>query len=227
MAIVKPSGIISDLNGKLNGSYFARSGNGTLALNTKPVPASSSSLTANLGARRMMYLIKRYKALTTAQKLQWTIFAEQNPINTDTGEPLYLSGMNLYLHLNETLRRNGLTLLTTPKRFVKFPAMSYSYVQNNATRTRIGFSPQPVPTGFNINMFASPPFLKGRKYKDHNWYYLGARPQGSTSSWVVVGNWIQRFGNPVPGTYVALKVYLINRSTGQSALPTFIGGINS
>jgi hypothetical protein len=99
MASIKLSGLISDIRGKLNGSYFAKRKNVTVMSTnrggklTKADAGRGALQTAQLAVGRVS---QSWAGVTESVKNQWSAFASTKTWFSKTGEPYTPSGYEVY-----------------------------------------------------------------------------------------------------------------------------------
>jgi hypothetical protein len=103
MALVKYGTIVTEIKGKVGGQVFQRCGQSLSMRNTGPriyTQSQQKSLSMNV----MSQVSSQWRGLTTAQKTNWYNVASSYPTFDKFGNPIVLSGYQLFIMLNKRMR---------------------------------------------------------------------------------------------------------------------------
>lgn len=99
MASIKLSGIISDIRGKLNGSYFAKRKNITVMSTNRGGKLTKADAGRTALQRSQLAIgttAKNWQGLSTSVKSQWSAYASTKTWFSKTGEPYTPTGYEVY-----------------------------------------------------------------------------------------------------------------------------------
>jgi hypothetical protein len=106
MALIKSS-VIASASGSLGGLVFSRN-RGGMYIRQRAVPVNPSS--ADQQAVRMIFgnLSTTWATLTADQRTSWATYAENTPVTGPLGDPVTLTGQQMYVRCNSARVRGGL-----------------------------------------------------------------------------------------------------------------------
>lgn len=95
MAVIQFTGLVSEIQGKLNGSVLSKGRNGRVIYNrpTQRKEPTAAQLRIRAGFSAASYY---WQDLTPEQKLDWDQIAENNPVPDRFGNPTVLSGFDYF-----------------------------------------------------------------------------------------------------------------------------------
>jgi hypothetical protein len=95
MAVIQFTGLVSGIQGKLNGSVLSKGRNGQVIYNrpTQRKEPTAAQLNIRAGFSAASYY---WNDFTTQQKLDWDQIAEDNPVSDRFGNPTILSGFDYF-----------------------------------------------------------------------------------------------------------------------------------
>ena len=116
MASIKLSGLISDIRGKLQGSYFASRNNTTIlsSCTTKTTKADAGRVLLQLRRQAMRSVSQTWQTLTDAQKLAWQAEAALQTFYTKVGIGYTPTGYAWYSKCNLLLSSSLVANITSP-----------------------------------------------------------------------------------------------------------------
>jgi len=123
MAVVKYGTIVTEVRGKVGSVVFQRCGK-SLSIRSQ-VSKNYSKFASNYSNRfDFASLALTWNSLSAAQKLSFKTQAPSFPTKDKFGNPIVLSGYNLFIMVNRTLLLGGRPLLTTAQPYyVSAPAL--------------------------------------------------------------------------------------------------------
>lgn len=96
MAIIKTSGLITDINGSINGTTFQNSLGG-LTMKSKSFQSKNYSMLANAQKATMSGVQNYWRNLSQADRDDWQVQAEFAPVGMKRGNGRKLSGQQLFI----------------------------------------------------------------------------------------------------------------------------------
>jgi hypothetical protein len=102
MAIVKYSGLITEIRGNLGGAVFQRMGQ-SLGIRSQVGNRTSTSIRANLWRQIISILAARWLVLSSTNKALWISAAPSWPALDRFGNVIKLNGYQLYLQVNSLM----------------------------------------------------------------------------------------------------------------------------
>jgi len=112
MALIKTSGIVAAISGKVGGSVYSRNRYGAYVRNwAKPVNPNSSAqqkVRADMGA----LVSDWFNELTVAQRASWAVYAAAVNFVNRLGETITLTGFNHYIRSNIARLSNSMTRIS-------------------------------------------------------------------------------------------------------------------
>jgi hypothetical protein len=106
MAVIQFSGLVSGIQGKLNGSVLSKGRNGQVIYNrpTQRKEPTAAQLNIRAGFSAASYY---WNDFTTQQKLDWDQIAEDNPVSDRFGNPTVLSGFDYFKRMMQLAYPQG------------------------------------------------------------------------------------------------------------------------
>lgn len=114
MALIKVTGIISDIRGKVAGSVFQRSLGG-LVLKLKPQPINKNTLPQNKTRNFTFKLQQEWRLLSEMQRTLWEQFTKFNPILQRRSKELFINAQQNFIKFNSYRLEYGLNILKVPQ----------------------------------------------------------------------------------------------------------------
>jgi len=103
MAIVKYGAVITEIKGKVSGSVFQRCGQ-SLSLRSNPSHRKASTSFGSVARNNFAFVANYWQSLSQAQKDVYASVASSYPTLDKFGEPIILTGFQLFVYLNRVLR---------------------------------------------------------------------------------------------------------------------------
>lgn len=116
MALIKTSGIISDIRGSIGGTIFQRTSAGLIARNKSTNINKSSSL-QNSRRNITTRLQALWMELSNSQRIDWQNFIKYNPIKQKNISGRFINGQQTFLLINYYRIFYNETVLTSPVYF--------------------------------------------------------------------------------------------------------------
>lgn len=113
MALIKPSGTISDIRGKIGGTVFANSGAG-LVMKNLTSPVNRNTIRQNNQRNVIADLQSQWLQLTNHQRGCWDHWLKLFPIKQNNFNKLPINGQQAFIKINTPFRLYGKTIITDP-----------------------------------------------------------------------------------------------------------------
>jgi len=222
--LTKLSGILSDVDGKLGGSCFARNRYG-LYMKNWVTPFNPQSPYQSLVRNNFRSLVILWQSLTEEQHYLWNELGKKVNDKNKLGETFHPSGFNIFLTLNQNLFLIGQTPISDAPAQPAVPSctwssFAYNNITNDITGTLTGGSvTADIYYTFEISRYYSP----GRNYPPVNFgrfQYL----DDSTLNWTILSvDYDARFSFPfLPGKRYFFRFKAIHKTTGFNSVPIVI-----
>ena len=224
MAKVLFTAVVADMRNKLNGTVFSKNRYGAYT-RTKVTPVNPQStfqtaVRANFGTTSASW-----RGLTQAQRNAWIAQAQFFPIIDIFGNSKVLSGQALYQQLNRNLFTAGQSAITTPPSPAAIPSFyATAFVSSAGGADTITVSAATVPAGHTCIVAVTAQLTPGIQFAKNRFRVLGTFTATATAI-VITTAYRARFGTPVVGNKILVKVYLIDNTTGQASTPSEVSTI--
>lgn len=219
---IKYSALVSGARNKLNGSVASRNRYGDYFRNkTTPINPRTAYQTAVRAVFAMFS--SAWLSLTQAQVAAWNAASANFPFTDIFGDTLFLSGNSLFVKLNTNIKNAGGTQIDDPPEKVAVPGItSVTLTASNVSGTvtiSAAFTTSSTPGANNtIIAYATPGVSSGKTYVK-NLYRLMAGNISTTSPAVLSTDYTARFGDPVVGSKVFVRLAVLDKTTGQMGVP--------
>jgi len=218
------SNILSDARGKLNGMVFSKNRYASIVRNkTSPVQPNT---TAQMNRRQTFgALSASFRGLTVAQIAAWNAAVANWPRSNTFGQQYLMSGLNLFVGLNNNLSTSSSPTISNPPLPVELPVFKLQSASlDSAGLGSLAFTPT-VPAGYVLVLRSTPPLSAGRDFVKSLFRQIVVAPALTASPFLFGPAFVARYGLPSVGTKVTLEAYLINTTTGQATVATTIATI--
>ena len=145
MAIFTPGAVIGQISGRVGGYVFSRNRGGSYVRNGS-VPSTVVTEKALLYKSYLAAASQAWTALTDAERLSWTVWAQSKTSTNRLGRSISLNGQNWFVSLNSRLAAAGETMLTVPP-VTSSPVgvvISAFTVDAGVGATQVTFTPAPL-----------------------------------------------------------------------------------
>lgn len=217
MAKIKFSALVSDIRNSLNGSTFARNRGGSYFRN-KTTPSNPQTASQSLVRSGFGGISQAWRGLTEAQRSTWNEGSSNFPYTDQFGDSRVLSGFQLHQKLNTNLRQVSIApLQSCPQPQTMFELGSMSVISALATsELDVVIAPTPVPVGFSVVVQATRPVSNGRTFVKNDYRTIGTGlVVGAGGVIDIFAVYSSKFGAPVLGAKIGVRVWLVNTATGQ------------
>lgn len=222
MAKIKYSALVSDMRNKLNGSVLSANRYGSYIRN-KVTPVNPQSIYQQNARQVLSNLSSGYRNLDRSQISAWNSSGVNFPFTDIFGDVKHLSGQTLFVKLNANLLKVGKSQISVPPLPQSFPDLAISDEDFNinaqgelAGSFKIGDAT--VPTGMSLVVYATAGVSPSIQFVKNRFRFLGTF--SATASLVdVSAKFTERFGAPLVGENVHLRIAYVNEATGQQSVP--------
>jgi len=213
MAIVIPSGLISEIRGKVGGSIFQRSKAGII-LRKNTIPVNKRSNLQNTARSISANVLQAWFGLSNAQRIIWDRFKQYLPVQQKNFNTLFLTAQQTFIKFNSYRLHYSLPILETPK-FNKCAVSPITLsITSNGVAITLVTSRTMVPANEFIVLFMTIVFPSsvnnpGSRYK------LIKFETTATDTYNITALYTAIFGQvPAAGTVVFVKYTNVSKLSG-------------
>lgn len=221
MALMKLSGLLSGLKGKINGSYAQARGNGLYGLNLNGQYAAKKKpkrmMNADAKKLQVAYsnLAQQWRTLSDTERTQWGSACINYPTTDRFGAPRTPTAYELYMRLNGTLSRYNLGYINTPLAPATFSTIGPMGI-SEASATAFKFDPNGTITAGEYIILCACPWQSAGKQVDLTQMRIIAQYDSSAVYPVdPYPNYAAIFNQPPTGVRLWFGMYIVNSYTGQ------------
>ncbi len=146
------SEIVTQVSGSIGGTTYSHNSAG-MYRRSRTIPVNPNSTDQQAVRNNLTELAQAWgQTLTSAERTIWTNYAENNPVTGKLGDPLILSGQQMYIRCNAVILRggivrvddgpqtDGLAMLTTPVSTISIAAgtISTAFTNTDAWANAVG-----------------------------------------------------------------------------------------
>lgn len=215
-----PGAIVSEIRGKIASTVFARNRGGAIIRNRIKGTNRRSTLQTNV-RQRLSALASEWRGLTELQRGSWNNASPQFPTQDNLGQQIFLTGEQLFIRSNANLILIGEAQITDAPIPTSFPAITASFTVLTDAAITVGFTPDPVPAGFKLVIFATAGVSAGRSFVNENQFrfMLAVAPAGASPA-DIEAVYTAVFGTlSVTGLKVSVKAFLVEITSGLAGIP--------
>lgn len=222
MAKIKYSALVSDMRNSLNGSTLSKNRYGSYMRN-KVTPVNPQTSFQQAARQILGNLSSSFRELTIGQIKAWNNSGINFPFTDIFGDVKHLSGQTLFVKLNANLEKIGSPRILNPPLPTGFPEIAIeSFVfqteDGDVEAADILIEGTVVPANHRLVVYATPGLSRSISFVKNRYRFLGAF--NVVGSEVSIGAEYQaRFGTPLVGEVVHIRVALVAVETGQQGVP--------
>lgn len=208
---------VVDGRGKLNGWVFAKNKSGNYArvkvTPTNPQTQFQAAVRAPFGA-----LAQSWKGLTEIQRQGWRALAENTTYSDIFGNAKKLSGLNLYIQLNQNLITIGEAEIQTAPTLEGVPAITSLVIEPDATAGDFECTTAPgtVPANTTLVFYATAQQSPGAVFTKGRQRVVDLIAAGTAGPFDIFTKYENRFGTLTAGKNVGVYARLISTVTGEA-----------
>jgi len=162
MARVKFGSVVTGIKGKVGGQVFQQNRYGW-TLRQKPIATGNNSASKSAKRQMLLQVSQHWRTLTDAQRIGWNDMAPSWPHVDPFGDPVQLTGYNLFCMVSLNLLTIGGTIVDAASLPATITALLTVDVSLGAAggQYRIDFTPTPLVNDDVIIVWASPQVSAG------------------------------------------------------------------
>lgn len=213
--------VVSDARNKIGGVVFTKSRSGAVARRKVSPVQPRSSAQVNVRASLTDFSKQWSGILTAAQRAAWIAFASNNPVKDVFGASHILTGLQMFVRLNQALATVGGAAITSPplNLSVGFPGVitvvinhvGPVYTVSPANAAGANDAPVVESTGV-VNA--------GRKFVTSKFRFVKAFAAALAGPWACTPEITNKFGSIVLGQTWFTRASYTNFLTGAQSLPS-------
>lgn len=217
MAKVKFTAFMADVRGKLNGTVFSKNRGGAYT-RTKVTPSNPQTVAQTTVRQRLASLSASFRALTAAQILAWNNSVNDFLGTNVFGDTVKPTGLQLFVKLNANLLSIGLPVIDNPPAPTALSPLTATIA--SLTDTVFTAALGSITTDETYVIEATAPVSPGRLFLKNEFRVITT--VAGTGSAIPTQNiftaYSAKFGAPVFGQRVGLRVKVISEVTGQAGV---------
>lgn len=215
--------LTSDARGKLNGMVFTRGRYGAV-IRTKVSPVQPATPAQQLVKQNFGALSASWRDLPTDERNGWNAVVSQWQKTNVFGQQYTLSGINLYVGLNQNLLQVEQPNISVAPLPGEMPVLQAFGIAADVSSTSIIWtlgmnSSSVIPVGYNLVIDATPPMSPGRTYVKNKYaqitFLAAAVDTNLQNLWPA---YVARYGALAAGQIIYLRAKLIDIATGQATI---------
>lgn len=217
MAKVKFTAFMADARGKLNGTVFSKNRGGSYT-RTKVTPSNPQTSYQTVVRQRLAAFSAGFRALTAAQILAWNN-AVSDFLGTNVfGDTVTPTGLQLYVKLNSNLAAIGAAAISDPPSPTALSPLTASI--NTLTNAAFTAALGAISIDETYIIEATSPVSPGRTFLKNEFRVITtvAGTGVAIAAQNIFAAYSAKFGAPVTGQRVGLRVKVIHETTGQSGI---------
>lgn len=223
MAFAKftPGAIVSEIRNKIAATVYSKNASGPIIRNrVTPINRRSNGQTQQ--RQTLSSLASGWRGLTQAQRDGWNAAASNFPQTDSLGQTVILTGEQLYVRCNANLTLTGNTLITDAPIPTSFAALTASIASLTASAFTVGYTPDPVPTGFSLVIRATRPVSAGKQFfAQSEFRFVAAIAAAAASPANIDSAYEAIFGDKTSqvGQKVSVECFLMEDASGLAGIP--------
>jgi len=219
MARIKPSVVVADIRGKIQGSIFQAS-NAGLVLKSNRKRVNKNSLSQSLVKSITAALQSQWQQLSTANRDTWNAFATFAKIQHRNNAAFFINAQQAFIKINAIRIRYGLAILNPPD-FSKCVTLSVSFtVALNGAALELTASRLIDSSVEFVVCFITVPVSAAINNPGSRFKILVFTTTTDTT-FDITASYIAVFGRaPVPGETIFTRAYVANKLTGLFTAPS-------
>lgn len=215
MALLKFGAIITDTRGAIGGQIIRWTRNGHIIYNGA-LPKKILTQKNSVVRTTFSHFSKRWwQQLDASQRDDWRALAEANPRPNVWGDEYPLTGLALYVALNQTLIQAGETPTddAPTDQAVSAPATATLTVSTPSTAS-LAFTSTPAPADHKPYIFVTPPISPGVANFDGKFFFLTTFSAASSSPLNIASALIALTGPLLESRQYAARLHFLNTTNG-------------
>lgn len=225
--LIKWGALVVDGRGKIGGQVASKNRTGAYMRN-KVTPVNAQTSFQMAARQELGSLSSAWSELTQSQRDAWNGAVENYQKTNIFGDQVKPTGKNLFTGLNRNLKNVDEAQIDVPSSPVEFPVIEFNELTVSTSAVTADISPEVIPAGFTPLWFATAPQSPGKSFVKSEYRMIGTTeaPDGP-EGWDLTSIYTARFGNPVAGQKVFVKMVLVSTGSGQKGVPVEANAIVS
>jgi len=215
MALIKLSGLLTGMSGKLGGSIIAQTSNGNY-LKQNSFSQQHPTAAQSLQRTQIYPVTQNWRSLTPTQQAAWVSESPNYPYTDRLGGTSYYTGFQLFTKLNLNRLLIGETVLNTPATYVNYvlsTPSNYSFTPNTKIIQYTGGSNDMEVLFYFTSGLNFQTSIKNQKFR-----LIAHLPVNTAvGTWQFTSAYTDIFGLVPRNSYVTVKVRYVVRSTGYAS----------
>lgn len=231
MALLQLGSVVTDIRNSIGGVTYSRNRGGSYSrarvAPLNPRSAAQTSVRQNFALNSKLWS----GTLTAAQRVAWTIFAQNNPVTNVFGASKILSGNAMLMKLNQVLKQIGAAPITDPPTDLSVPALAAVLAYDGSGSPGallVTTAAQSVTAGVKYYIFATRPLPPGRTPQTSDYRYIKTTAAVAAAVSIdITDAYEAMFGEPTAGTLTGVLVATVNTASGALTVGTQVSGLNN
>jgi hypothetical protein len=208
--------IVADARNKISGNVFSKNKAGSF-VRRKVSPSQPHTPRQSAVRSALSGLSKAWGGtLTDTQRAGWEGLAAANPVKDVFGSNIILTGLQMYIRLNQALLEAGQARIddAPPALSVAaFTSLSGAAAAGAATFTAT-YVPTPVPAATTLEIWATQQFSPGRASFGGKYRLLQSFAPAAASPANIKAAYVAKFGTLVAGKKIGIGAVHVDNTTG-------------
>lgn len=216
-----PGAIVSEIRNKIAATVYSKNASGAIIRN-RVTPINRRSTGQTQQRQTLASLASGWRGLTQAQRDGWNAASANFPQTDSLGQTVILTGEQLYVRCNANLTLIGQSLITAAPIPTSFDPLTATIASLTAAAFTVGYTPDPVPTGFSLVIRATRPVSAGKQFFAQSEFRFVAAIAAATASPANIDTAYEAiFGDKTGqvGQKVAVEAYLVEDASGLAGIP--------
>lgn len=218
MAILKLGGFATQISGKIGGSIFGTSNNGSY-MKSNAYSQQPNTPKQSIQRTKVNQANKFWRAVTPGDKLLWQTETANYPYTNRVGDIAYYNGYQLFNWLNINRLNTGNTINTAPPVFVALTEPIYTINSNTTAFMVLGWT---VNAGTqNVTIYATRQMEPGAPTVSKDFLTIGNfNMLGANGTATIYALYTSVYGAPIAGKQISFKFKTTVVSSGNANKPT-------
>lgn len=222
MAKVLYGGGVANMSGSEAGTVHSHNKGGTYT-RQRTVPTNPQTVAQILQRDRVSQLAKQWGAfLDQNQRTAWNDFAVQFPVIDTLGQSIFLSGLQMFIKLNNRVLGVSAPILESPPANLDVAQLTFISGVYNTTLATFDIQFLPLVTTGNVflQIEATPALSPGITFVKNRLRFIDLSGDAGVSPSAQFTNWTDKYGIPAPvGTKIVIRVRILNADNGAISVP--------
>jgi len=222
MALLKLSGMVTQISGKMGGSILGTSANGSY-IKQNSYSQQHATPSQSLQRTKIGLVGQEWRNISPANKALWAAETPNYPYINRVGDTVEYNAYQLFCYLNQNLNLINWTNLTAPATFVAAFSPVVAFQVFTTTQLRISYTSGQTFNSYVV--YASPMMSNDIQPKLSQYRKIILVPSMGTAGGVTITTQYENiFGSLYSGAKVFCYIKAVNRNTG---IPSISGNIAS